>query len=468
MVAGNSEGVVSRVRTRRARVAAAAGLALAGSLVAIAPQPVNAGAFPGVNGRLACERRTGLTGITDEIFTFFQDGSGERQVTNNFVRDGDPSWSPDGTRLAIESFRGGGVSEAWRINATDGSGELRLTENGTPEDRGTSWSPDGTQITFHSTRTGNFEIFRMNADGSNETQLTFHPGQDSLPSWSPDGNRIAFLSRRSGDIEIWTMRASDGGDLKQLTFSPGEDAHPWYSPDGSRIVFHSRRTSTNPQISNQLEIFTMNASDGSDVRQLTSTPDFEAFPIWSPDGEKISYSNLSTGFVETIDAATGGSRFVVARGSRCDWQRLPCTITGSGFIVGTPGDDVICGSAGDDTIVGLGGNDFIAGFGGNDRISGGPGDDYIYGGDGQDQISGDDGDDHLFGGPNGDSISGGPGNDTILGEGGSDSLSGDDGNDTFFGGGGFDSIVGGPGTDVADGGGAPTFCDVETAAACSP
>ena len=72
-----------------------------------------------------------------------------------------------------------------------------------------------------------------------------------------------------------------------------------------------------------------------------------------------------------------------------------CTITGSGDIVGTEGDDVICGSAGPDRISGLGGDDVIYGFGGDDQLSGGNGNDLLVGGDGIDRLAGGDGDDTL-------------------------------------------------------------------------
>ncbi|MDP8969307.1 MAG: hypothetical protein M3N52_02140 [Actinomycetota bacterium] len=313
------------------------GLTMLMVLLLLAPvvllQAGSAGAVvPGANGRIACEGGRGPdpqdpSTFNPEVYTINPDGSGETILTDHPSRDGDPSWSPDATKIAFESFRDDG-SEVYVMNA-DGTGVTRLTFNGPAEDRGTSWSPDGTQIVFHSGRFqpaepgpghSALEIFTMNADGSNQVRLTENNFQDSLPSWSPDGTKIAFNTNRdNGDFEIYVMDV-DGSNQTRLTNSPGEDAHPMWSPDGSKIVFHSRRTGN-------LDIFVMNA-DGTGVTQLTDTPTFEFFPVWSPDGEKITFtgntldqSNFDV-YVMNADG-TDITRITFSPGfdGRCDWGR---------------------------------------------------------------------------------------------------------------------------------------------------
>ena len=89
----------------------------------------------------------------------------------------------------------------------DGSNVVRLTNN-LDIDFTPAWSPDGSKIAFHRNRAGDFEIYAMNADGSNQTNLTNTPAvQDDevLPAWSADGSKITFRITRDGNNEIYAM-----------------------------------------------------------------------------------------------------------------------------------------------------------------------------------------------------------------------------------------------------------------------
>jgi Tol biopolymer transport system component len=203
------------------------------------------------------------------IFIVRSDGTHLRELTFPNAFDGDPAWSSK-NKIAFESDRTGNT-EIWVVNP-DGSGEEQLTTdqsfNGDP-----AWSPDGSKIVFTSTRSGDREIWVMNADGSNQTRLTSAPGINQNPSWSPDGTSIAFDSNRNGNFEIYVMNA-DGSDPTRLTDNGALDALPSWSPDSRHLAFVSDRVRRGTR-----RIYTMDA-DGAHVRMI-SRGSFDMSPDWA-------------------------------------------------------------------------------------------------------------------------------------------------------------------------------------------
>ena len=133
------------------------------------------------------------------------------------------------------------------------------------------------RIAFGSNRDGNFKIFVMDADGSNQTPLTTNTGDEFWPDWSPDGRKIAFYSFiGDGNSEIYVVD-SDGSNLTKLTNNPFRDETPVWSPDGNKIAFSTRRDG-------DWEVYVMDA-DGSNQTNLTMTlgvdvrPTCVSFPL---------------------------------------------------------------------------------------------------------------------------------------------------------------------------------------------
>ena len=128
------------------------------------------------------------------------------------------------------------------------------------------------KIAFETSRTGNYEIFVMNADGSNPVNLSNSPGYDFEPDWSPDGTKIAFVSRRDGNLEIYTMNANGTG-VTRVTNHPELESYPVWSPDGQYLAFRSDRTGN-------IEVFTAKA-DGSGVVNRSNNAATDCHPSWT-------------------------------------------------------------------------------------------------------------------------------------------------------------------------------------------
>jgi TolB protein len=173
------------------------------------------------------------------------DGRNEKKLQ---FEPGSIAWSPDATKIVIQSIRKSAGSESANLLVYDPvlDTSAPVTE-GTAVDADPSWSPDSKQIVFNSNRDGNFEIYLMNADGSNVRRLTNHPAWESHPAFSPDGTQIVFNSNREGDnYDVYLMNV-DGSGLKKLTtWGSDEEIGPGcWSPDGTRIALVSNRYGDN-------------------------------------------------------------------------------------------------------------------------------------------------------------------------------------------------------------------------------
>ena len=185
-------------------------------------------------------------------------------------------------------------------------------------------SPDGRTIVFTSLKDGDLDIYTMNVDGSNVRRLTTAPGYDGGPFFSPDGKRIVYRAYhpdrfdraahvprparremvRPNKMEIWVMNA-DGSDQRQITNLGGANFAPFFTPDGSRIIFSSNHK--NPR-SRNFDLYLVNP-DGTGLEQITTNPDFDGFPQFSPDGRQLVWAS------NRFDAKPGETNIFIA-----DWK----------------------------------------------------------------------------------------------------------------------------------------------------
>ena len=221
--------------------------------------------------------------------------------------------------------------EIYTIN-NDGSDLTRLTNDVDLGKYNPSWSPDGRKLAFLS-RIGstNYELKLMNADGSNQTTLTTtnerYPsrGVEQNLSWSPDGRKIAFAS----NWDIFTINI-DGSDLVNLTNNPTEEGEPDWSPDGSKIAFTKIVVSPFDPGHYMSAIHVMDP-DGRNVQPTDNYGyNYANKANWSPSGERLAYlwddyqgpevgllaiygrGIISGEFVWSFDWSPDGSKFVVA------------------------------------------------------------------------------------------------------------------------------------------------------------
>lgn len=156
------------------------------------------------------------------------------------------------------------------------------------------WSPDGKWIAFDSNSdspNGMYFIWKMRNDGTQKIRISYEPdiGEIRMPNWSPDGEHIIHQRYIGvGAPEIYEMD-SNGSNSKRLTFNQDTDSYPAYSLRNNIIAYITQFGGRSPQI------WLINTT-GDDLRQLTANNvdvDFGLPFSWSPDGEKIVYTQYN-------------------------------------------------------------------------------------------------------------------------------------------------------------------------------
>jgi Tol biopolymer transport system component len=167
-------------------------------------------------------------------------------------------------------------------------------------------STDGKKIVFTSMRDGDLDVYTMNADGSNVKRLTTELGYDGGPFFSRDGKQIVYrayhpktpeqIARYKQKLaenvieptvfEIWVMNA-DGSNKRQVTNLNAASFAPYFFPDGRRIIFASN---VNDPKGRDFDLYMINV-DGTGLERITFNDTFDGFPMFSPDGKKLVFAS---------------------------------------------------------------------------------------------------------------------------------------------------------------------------------
>lgn len=229
---------------------------------------------------------TSLPSGTATMYEINSEGKAKIESTNK--PGGYLAWSPNGKKLAF--YHKYDDKKTWSIHTMniDGTNWKRLTNAKNKWDYGPDWSPDGEKIVFAReykgiTGSAHQEIWIMNADGSEQTQIKSLQG--GSPFFTPEG-RIVFSAEFEDKKSEICIADIDGNNIVQLTNNQADEWHPDVSPDGKQIAFMSDRDGN-------FEVYVMNI-DGSNQKRLTNDDVDNFYPSWSPDGSQLIYS-IKTG-----------------------------------------------------------------------------------------------------------------------------------------------------------------------------
>jgi len=212
-------------------------------------------------------------------------------------------------RIFFANFDGNDF-EIFMMNP-DGTEVTQLTDNGS-DDWGPSVSPNGHQVAFRSDRDGVARVYVMNIDGTGVFAVspsgisTGTPYFTTAPAWSPNGYYLAYEANVNNVWNIYMTSLARGchdAYMIQVTHGNSLDAGPAFSPDGSQIAFHSYRHG-------EPDVFVVDVT-GKNEQRLTFHPEaMDVFPIWSPDGDSIVFHSERDGDSEIFVMDADGSNQV--------------------------------------------------------------------------------------------------------------------------------------------------------------
>ena len=239
-----------------------------------------------------------------------------------------------GTLVFMSDVRGpdnpDGRNHIFKIDLASGRID-QLTSGRNHHDQHPRWSPDGRRIAFLSSRGGNFDIYVMDADGTNVSRITDHPANDFDPQWMPDGQSLIFSSERDSRSDLYRVWLKDKKIDRLTSHFVGRAIMPNVSPDGTSVAFAAQtlqrlqfwefqvhvldlasgktralgnsggacwpswspngRQLANVLLAKEPSVIQVRDADGTNARELATNPKLWAYyPDWSKDGKLIALS----------------------------------------------------------------------------------------------------------------------------------------------------------------------------------
>jgi TolB protein len=248
-------------------------------LLALIPAAPVRGAFPGNNGKLVFASRY-------LFWTSTPWGSDRTEIIRELPRPLDPSWSPNGSKIAYTCERTRKVDSEICISRSNGDGRRIITDNEVWDDY-PNWHPDGKHLLFVR-RSQQPCLIVLNLQTGKEEELAIGLPDLSSATYSPDGTQIVFTGAADGVLrDVYVMNA-DGTDLTALTATDTTEDEVDWSPDGTHLVFSKYLEGTR----GGWVIHTLDLETGK-ILQLTTGRMFAVSPSWSPNSKRIAFSGYN-------------------------------------------------------------------------------------------------------------------------------------------------------------------------------
>jgi Tol biopolymer transport system component len=237
-----------------------------------------------------------------DLFIRDIDGENELQITRTALHELSPIFSPDGSTILY--LRDG------NLYLTDKYGENHLQLTANRYNHGAEFSADGSKIVFSSNWDGNWELYSMNPDGTQQTRLTYNAGYDDHPVYTPPGDKIAFISEQTGYSEVFLMD-TDGANPVQLTADSLPKEQLQISLDGTALIY----VVTEMPGMEDIYYLTINSKQ---VINLTESGTSEYAPVFSPAGLKIYYQAMSADWDIWVMDLDGSNKVNISNQNRDD------------------------------------------------------------------------------------------------------------------------------------------------------